>query len=170
MMRTTIDPWFRKKRIKLKNLTPMDIQKFYLEQEKRVKATTVIHYHSIIHRALKYAVKMDLIATNPSDKVELPRREPYTGSFYTEPEFAELFKILDGHPLEVPVKLAAFYGLRRSEVLGLRWNAIDFEKNTISIRHTVTSCTVDGHHITVAADTTKTRSSRRTLPLVPQVR
>ena len=72
--------------------------------------------------------------------------------------------------IEVPVKLAAFYGLRRSEVMGLRWDAVDFVHNTICIRHTVTGCTIDGQYQIIAADTTKTRSSRRTLPLVPTVR
>lgn len=70
----------------------------------------------------------------------------------------------------MPVKLAAFYGLRRSEVMGLRWDAVDFVHNTICIRHTVTGCTIDGQYQIIAADTTKTRSSRRTLPLVPTVR
>ena len=77
---------------------------------------------------------------------------------------------MEGHPLELPIKLGAFYGLRRSEILGLKWNAIDFTANTITIRHTVTSCNVDGKHIEVAADTTKTKSSMRTLPLVPDFR
>ena len=44
---------------------------------------------------------------------------------------------------------------------------IDFQNNTITIRHTVTSCNLDGKHIQIAQDTTKTKSSMRTLPLVP---
>lgn len=75
-----------------------------------------------------------------------------------------------GHTLELPIKLAAFYGLRRSEVLGLKWNAIDFDANTITIRHTVTACNLDGKHIEVVTDSTKTKSSMRTLPLVPEFR
>lgn len=66
--------------------------------------------------------------------------------------------------------MGAIYGLRRSEVIGLKWDAIDFEHNTIIIRHTVTSCMHDGKRITVAQDTTKTKSSLRTLPLVPFVK
>ena len=135
-----------------------------------MKANTVIHYHSVIHRALKYAVKTDLIPSNPADKVDRPRKNAYAASFYSEEEFARLFSAVSGSLIEVPVKLSAFYGLRRSEVLGLKWDAIDFERNTISIRHTVTSCTVDGRYTIVAADTTKTKSSRRTLPLVAPVR
>ena len=60
-----------------------------------------------------------------------------------------------------------FYGLRRSEVLGQKWCAIDFQNNTITIRRTVTSCNLDGKHVQIAQDTTKTKSSLRTLPLVP---
>ena len=170
LLRNPIDPWFRKKRITLKGLTAVDIQTFYVEQGKRVKPNTVIHYHALIHRALRYAVKTDLIPVNPADKVDRPRKSGYQASFYTESEFAALFAAVSGTLIEVPVKLAAFYGLRRSEVMGLRWDAIDFEQNTLSIRHTVTGCTVDGQYQIIASDTTKTRSSRRTLPLVPPVR
>ena len=69
--------------------------------------------------------------------------------------------------LFVAGQLGGNYGLRRSEALGLKWDAIDFQNNTITIRHTVTSCNLDGKHIQIAQDTTKTKSSMRTLPLVP---
>ena len=170
LLRNPIDPWFRKKRITLKGLTAADIQAFYMEQSKRVKANTVIHYHAVLHRALRYAVKTDLIPVNPADKVDRPRKSAYQASFYAESELHTLFVAVSGTHIEVPVKLAAFYGLRRSEVMGLRWDAIDFEQGTLTIRHTVTGCSIDGKYTIIAADTTKTRSSRRTLPLVPPVR
>ena len=62
--------------------------------------------------------------------------------------------------------MSAFYGLRRSEVLGIKWDAIDFEQNTITIRHTVTEAKKDGKRILVAKDSAKTKSSLRSLPLV----
>ena len=170
LLRNPIDPWFRKKRITLQGLTASDLQAFYMEQGRRVKPNTVIHYHAVIHRALKYAVKMDLISVNPADKVDRPRKNGYQANFYSESEIAALFAAISDTLIEVPVKLAAFYGLRRSEVMGLRWDAVDFVHNTICIRHTVTGCTIDGQYQIIAADTTKTRSSRRTLPLVPTVR
>lgn len=92
------------------------------------------------------------------------------GSFYDSDEVEKLFEAAKGTLLEIPVFLGAFYGLRRSEVLGLKWNAIDFQSNTITIKHTVTSCNLDGKHIQVAQDTTKTKSSLRVLPLVPAFR
>ena len=162
-----IIPYFRKRGTTLEELAAKDIQQFYLEQRKRVSGCTVIHYHAIIHKALKYAVKLDLIATNPADRVERPKKERYVASFYDADEVNALFQAARGTNLEIPILLGAFYGLRRSEVIGLKWDAIDFERNTITVQHTVTSCNVDGKNMLVAADRTKTKSSMRTLPLVP---
>ena len=77
-----------------------------------------------------------------------------------------MFEVVKGTKLELPVLVAAFYGLRRGEVCGLKWNAIDFERGTITIRHTVPSLQVDGKTKMYAQDSAKTKSSMRTLPLV----
>ena len=63
--------------------------------------------------------------------------------------------------------MAAFYGLRRSEIVGLKWDAIDFENKKISIQHTVVTAKVNGTLTEIARDKTKTKSSCRTLPLIP---
>ena len=163
-------PYFKKTEVLLKELRAVDIQVFYMEQLKRVSASTVIHYHSLLHKALKYAVKIELIDSNPADRVERPKKERFIGDFYDSGEVQKLFEAVKDSKLEIPVFLGAFYGLRRSEAIGLKWDAIDFENNTITIRHTVTSCQIDGKRVQVARDTTKTKSSMRTLPLVPAFR
>lgn len=170
MVRKAIVPYFREKGITLKELTTSDIEKYYIHESKRVSAATVIHYHANIHKALKYAVKHKLIASNPADQVERPKKTRYIGSYYDAEEVSQLLEVSKGSKLELPIMLAAFYGLRRSEVIGLKWNAVDFDRDTITIQHTVTSCNVDGKRVMVAADTTKTKSSLRTLPLVPFVK
>lgn len=171
MMATRIIiPYFETLNIKLKELTTEDIQEFYSAQLERVSANTVIHYHAVIHRALKYAAKIKTIQSNPAVNVERPRKEKFIGSFYDKKEINTLFDIIQGHPLEVAIKLAAFYGLRREEIIGLKWTAIDFENNTLTIQHTVTECNLDGKHIEVASDTAKTDSSLRTMPLVTNFR
>lgn len=167
MSNSAILPYFKEKNIKLTDLKPKDIQDFYTLQLKRVKASTVIHYHAIIHKALKYAVKIDLIPTNPASKIERPRQERFVGSFYDTKEVNQLFEAAKGTNLEIPILLGAFYGLRRSEVVGLKWSAIDFENNSLVIKHTVTAFNLDGKHIIQAKDSTKNKSSMRTLPLVP---
>lgn len=170
MVKRVIAPYFRERRITLQGLTPKDIQDFYLEKLKTVSASSVIHYHANIHRALKHAVKLDLIPTNPADKVDRPKKDRFIGNFYDAEEVNKLFEVSKGTKLEFPILFGAFYGLRRSEALGLKWDAIDFENDSITIRHTVTSVTLDGKVQLVAADTTKTKSSLRTLPLVPFVK
>lgn len=80
-----------------------------------------------------------------------------------------LFDAVSGDLLELCVKIAAYYGLRRSEVLGLKWDAINFEKKTISINHKVIEAEVDGKFVPVGEDVLKTKPSFRTLPLIPAV-
>lgn len=169
-VKNIIAPYFRKKKLTLEALTAKDIQDFYQEQLKRVSASSVVHYHANIHRALKYAVKMDMIDVNPADKVERPKKEKFQGGFYGNDELDKLFAAAAGTRLELAILFGAFYGLRRSEIVGLKWDAIDFERNTITIRHTVTSCNLDGKSVLIAKDTTKNKTSRRTLPLVPAFR
>jgi integrase len=166
MCKSPILPYFKEKAIKLIDLKPKDIQDFYTLQLKRVKASTVIHYHSVIHKALKYAVKIDLIPVNPASKIERPRMERFVGSFYDTQEINQLFELVKGRNLELPVLLGAFYGLRRSEIVGLKWSAIDFNNNSLVVKHTVTSFSIDGKHMIHASDSTKNKSSMRTLPLV----
>ena len=170
MVERVIVPYFRKRNIKLVDLKATDLQDFYTKQLERVKANSVIHYHANIHKALKYAVKIDLIPTNPADKVERPKKNEFKGSYYSADEIHALTEIAEGTKLEIPVLLASFYGLRRSEVLGLKWDAIDFEANTLEIKHIVTQGSIDGKKVLVQADRAKTKSSLRTLPLVPPIR
>ena len=167
MVERIIAPYFRKRGIKLVDLKATDLQDFYTKQLERVKANSVIHYHANIHKALKYAVKIDLIPTNPADKVERPKKNAFKGSYYSAEEIHALTEVAEGTKLEIPVLLASFYGLRRSEVLGLKWDAIDFKKKTITIRHTVTQATIDGKSKIIQKDRTKTKASYRSLPLVP---
>ena len=81
-----------------------------------------------------------------------------------------MFETLRGTKLELPVLVAAFYGFRRGEVLGLKWDAIDFERGTISVIRTVTTITLDGKHTEIEQQSAKTKSSLRTLPLIGSFR
>lgn len=155
--------------LRLRDLTPKHIQDYYTYEmkERGVSANTVIHRHANIHKALKYAVKIGLIDSNPSDRIERPKKEKFVGSIYNQEELEQLFEIVKGDPIELGVILGAFYGLRRSEVVGLKWSAIDFKQKIITIRHTVTQVTLDGKSQIIQKDKTKTKSSYRSLPLIP---
>jgi integrase len=74
----------------------------------------------VLHRALKYAVKVELIDVNPADRVDRPKVTKFIGSFYDSDEVQKLFEAVKGTKLEIPIFLGAFYGLRRSEAIGLK--------------------------------------------------
>ena len=169
-IKSKINPYFdaRFPALTLSQITPKHIQDYYTWEmtENNVSANTVIHRHANIRKALQYAFKTGLIDINPADRIERPKKVKYVGSTYNDQELEQLFAVTKGDLIELPVMLAAFYGLRRSEVLGLKWDAIDFEKKTITIKHTVTQTTLDGKSVIIEKDRTKTKSSYRTLPLV----
>jgi site-specific recombinase XerC len=155
MVKGKIVPYFRGTDLPLGGLQAKHIQSFYLHELKTVSASTVIHEHANIHKALKYAVKMDLIPFNPADKVERPKKQKYIADYYRLDELEQLFEASKGHPYSLLIQMTAFYGLRRSEALGLKWDAIDFERNTITIRHVVTAVKVDGKYEIVQEDRAK---------------
>lgn len=166
----TINNYFAPMGIYLDNLKPRDIQEFYTEKQKTLKSSTVLNFHMILHNALRYAVKMDLISANPCDKVDRPKPGELNGTFCTPSEICKLLKIIEDTKLELIVKMALFYGMRRSEVVGLKWKAIDFDNNTFIVNHTVTESNFDGHMILIAKDRTKNKSSLRTYPLTDEMK
>lgn len=170
-IKNRIVPYFEEHHpgLRLGQVTPKQLQDYYTYEMKvkGVSANTVIHRHANIRKALQYAFKTGLLSSNPADRIERPKKQKFVGSIYDEHELEKLFEIVRGDPIELGVILAAFYGLRRSEVVGLKWDAIDFKKKTITIRHTVTQVTLNGKSTIIEKDRTKTKSSYRTLPLVP---
>lgn len=170
MVRRSIIPYFEDKKYTLQDLEkhPKYIQDYYQsELNAGLSANTIIHRHANIRKCLQYAFQIGLIRSNPADRIERPRKVKYVATIYNQQELEELFRAVRGDPIELGVILAVFYGLRRSEVVELKWDAIDFEKKTISIQHTVTQVSVDGKNVVIQKDRTKTKSSCRTLPLVP---
>ena len=93
-----------------------------------------------------------MIRSNPADRVERPRKEKFKSEIYSGEELEQLFTAIQGDPAEFGVIMAAFYGLRRSEVVGLKWDAIDFENKKIGIQHTVVTAKVNGTLTEIARD------------------
>ncbi len=170
MINKPVGPYFRQRNLTLRELEARHLQMFYSEMLRKVKPNTVIHYHAIIHSALKYAVKTDMLVQNVADKVDRPKKNSFQPVFLSAEEMQKMFEALRGTKLELPVLVAAFYGFRRGEVLGLKWDAIDFERGTISVIRTVTTITVNGKQTEIEQQSAKTKSSLRTLPLIGSFR
>ena len=167
MFRKHIEPYYRTHGITLNSARPSDFQNFAnLKYEEGYSPTSIVKFHSIVHKCLKYAVTMQLITHNPSDNVLLPKRTKFIGKVYDLSQLNRFLKEARNSPAEPAFVLAATYGLRRSEAVGLRWSAVDFKARTITINHTAVS--TRGH--VIYSDQVKTKSSYRTLPLIPDMR
>ena len=170
-----IKEYFTKNPIMLEDLKPVHILDFYnWLYSQGLKGNTVTRYHANIRKALDYAVKTDLIPNNPAIKVGRPHQEQFIAEYYNEDELNNLFQVVKDTPLELIVYLTAFYGLRRSEVLGIRWSAIDFENKTITINHKVVTVTNENKDVEtktkmITKSKTKNKSSYRTLPLFKEI-
>jgi len=168
-----ICPYFDERRITLYELKPYHIQEFYsykMETDK-VKATTILHYHANIRKALEYAVKMEHISRNPARSVELPKKERHIANYYSAEELKVLMAKAKGTQIEVVVVLAAMFGLRRGEIIGMRWSSIDFENKMLTINGTVKDKGESGSKIQnmYYEPTAKTSSSIRSFPMAEDI-
>jgi len=162
-----IKPYFKKLNVSLENLSPLHIQKYYTEKLKKVSPNTVLKHHAFIRSALAYARKMRLVNENVADLVEKPKKQKFIGNFYNQEEIGRLLEIIKDSPIEVPVMFAVYFGLRRSEIIGLKWDSIDFVNKTLTVSHKVVPVqdNGDGKYRLEMSNKLKTSSSYRTLPL-----
>lgn len=165
-----IRPYFDPRGITVSKLTAGDLEDYYaFKIAGGLSPNSVIKHHAVIRTALQWAVKHRYIRENVADFAEKPSHVRYHGAEpYTIQEIAALLQATADEPIAVPIFLASFYGLRRSEVLGLRWSSIDFQNGVFSISTTVVREKHGDQIVAVVRDqTTKTESSMRTLPLCP---
>lgn len=171
-----IIPYFEPLQLSLREIQPQHIKAYYNHkyttgrmdgQPGGLSITTIKKHGVVLKEVLGEAFVDGLILRNPAVGVRMPAKEAKTQDrvFLTADEANEMLKCFDGHPLQPLVYVTIYYGLRRSEVLGLKWSAIDFERNTLTINHTV----VQGVDL-IEKDTTKTEGSRHTYDLIDDVK
>lgn len=166
-------PYFDNMNMPLQQVTHKILQKYFDEKAKNgrvdgkggLSVRSLKLHKNVINQTLNEAVKNNLIPNNPCQWVKLPSMERREPSFYSAEQLERLLNKIHDEPLYLLVKITAFYGLRRSEVLGLQWNSIDFDKNLISIKHTVVKV-----NNVIKKDKTKNASSYRSFPLIPEIR
>ncbi|MBQ9946466.1 MAG: site-specific integrase [Clostridia bacterium] len=167
-----IIPYFENKNIKLCNLNRENIQEYIniksengkLNGKGGLSPKTMKTHKLIIQLVIKEAIKNDLIAKNPCEYVVLPKMQRREPQFYSETQITEFFSRIKDEDIYALLYITVVYGLRRSEVLGLKWDSVNFENKTITIKHTVVCCTQ-----LVEKDSTKTNSSYRSFPLMNEV-
>lgn len=151
-------------KVHLSQLTPELINQYYhwLLTSQRLSPNTVRKHHILLHTSLQHAFRQGVLQTNPVQRAVPPSSVPGQAKYYTPQQLAHLLNVVRGHPLELPVNLACYLGLRRSEILGLRWRDVDLQSGRITVRQVRTSM---GHEVVEKAP--KTRDSCRTLSIAP---
>lgn len=100
----------------------------------------------------------------------MPSKETHGRIKYTKEELEQLFEVFKGDRLELVIHIAAYYGLRRGEILGLNWDSIDFDKRTITVRRKVSGSYLNGSGEKIHIENElKTAASIRTFPLIPHI-
>ena len=135
----------------LKRITFREIEAYYQYlRDQKLSSTTIQHHHMLLQSIFREACRQEIILRNPVESVEKPKRQRAQIGYYSEQEARQLVDAVKGTKLELVVTLTLAYGLRRSEVLELRWQDVDLGKQTILV---------------CQRDTLKQAASRRTLPL-----
>lgn len=148
--------------VRLDTLTPTLIDGYYLwlNSEKGLSTNTVYKHHILLHTSLQQAYRQGAVPDNPVNRATPPGTIPGRAHYYTPKQLAQLLAQVEGHPLELPVRLACNLGLRRGEILGLRWKDIDLQGGLVFIRQVRTTI---AHRVVIKQP--KTAGSRRTLTI-----
>lgn len=119
----------------LTKLSPAMIQSMYntLQRQKGLSAKTIKNVHGVLHRALTQAQKIGYIRLNPLNAVTLPRIEKPQIKPMEEEDLTRFLRAIKGNPYEQVFFVTVFTGLRQGEVLGLTWDCVNFEQNTLFI-------------------------------------
>jgi len=178
-MEKHIIPYFREKGIRLQELKPCDLTDYYkfknntdskLEKAEPLSPRTIQHHHQNISKALNDAVEKGYIIYNPDANSKRPKLKSFNAKFLNQKQIRNMLKAVEGNIIYLPMLLCSIYGLRRSEVLGIKWESIDFENNTVHICETLQQCTKELTGKSNYTDDTKNASSNRTMPLIPLIK
>jgi integrase len=150
-------------RLKLKNLNAMHLQGLYRERlDFGLSGSTVQKIHHVLHKGLRQAVRWNLIPRNPADDVKAPTPTSKEMHPLSAEEARRLLDAAQGDRFEALYVLAVHTGMRRGELLGLKWGDVDLENATVRVRRTLTRID-NGRRLALGPP--KNKKSRRTVRL-----
>ncbi|TME06192.1 MAG: site-specific integrase [Chloroflexi bacterium] len=148
----------------LVKLSPQHIQALYAQKLKEgLSPRTIRFLHAVLHKAFDHAVRLSYLPRNICDMVELPRSEKYEYHPLTLEQIQQLLSCAQMHPLEALFVLALVTGMRRGELLALKWRDINFAENTLQVQRALIE--VRGEDLRESEP--KTAHGRRSIYLIP---
>ena len=154
----------------LTKLKPLQVQEWinYLIEDRQLASKTVHNYFSVLDTILQTALKWGYISKNPCELIDLPSKDKKEAAYYNRDEVIVLLNALEKVPYEelkykVGITLTLFTGLRKGELMGLKWENIDLDERIVSVVQT----RMYNKGFGVYEDTPKTAKSRRRIS-IPQ--
>ena len=171
-----IIPYFEPMQLKLKDVLPSHIQDYYNfkysagrcdGKKGGLSIESIIKHKSVLMTSLDDAVVDGLIQQNPAKYVKLPakRSSKRKENFLTANQAIKMLELLEDTPVYAIVYTTLFYGLRKSEALGLKWSSVDFVNDTITLENVVVK-----NKTIEEKGTMKTSASYHTYLLIPDVK
>ena len=156
-----IAPYFKNKRIQ--EVTPQDLKAYitYLSKKKGLSNNTIRKHTDLLNQVFHEAFREGIIPVNPLTRIDAVKKTHTPKAFYKPEELLELLESVRNTQLEVPVFLAAYLGLRRGEVMGLKWENVDLENRIVHIVNVRTEV-----HGKIVEKEPKTTKSRRNITIV----
>lgn len=162
----------------LRDITPRLLQQYYnyKSEQEGLAPKTIVNLNLFLHKALSYAVNEGYIQSNPAESINLTRGNKPQIEILTRDEQIRLMQGSYQHRYGIFVRLVLFTGLRLGELLGLRWEDVDFASSTLHIRRTLSRLNKINRPINknestteIVIQTPKSQNSIRTVPLLPAV-
>lgn len=151
-------PYFRKLDLTMNEVSPTALESYCaFLLDAGLSANTVNHHLTLIKSVFNDEIRNGAPILNPVKCVKAPRVETFQGETLSVEQIGQLFRLFEGDPIEDIVRIGVIYGLRRSEILGLRWSDIDFETGTLQIRHKVAEVRINGKRQLVRSNDLKPR-------------
>lgn len=146
-------------------LAPQHVQKMMNDKlTEGLSPRTVQYLRAVIRRALGQALKWGLVARNVATLVDPPRSVRHENIYLDISQARAFLKAIEGDPFEALYKVSLMLGVRQGEALGLRWDDVDFDAQTLTVRQSLQR--IGG---TLVLTEPKTSKSRRTIPLPASV-
>jgi integrase len=150
-------------KIPLSKLTALNVQGFVTDMLRDGKGPHVVAgAMRVLKMALRQALRWDLIGRNPADNVKPPKLEREEMKVWTGEEAARFLRVAEGHRLYAVFYLALCTGMRKGELVGLRWEDVNFAASSLVVRNNLIR--IDGK---LTLQPPKTNSSRRLIHLPP---
>lgn len=165
-----IRPYFTEQKCLVKDVNSKYIQRYFnLLYEKNLSNKTIMNQRGVLSSMFKYAISIDELSENPMNNIEPPPKTQPVENYFTASELARLLDCVKDSDFKYPVYMAAIYGLRRSEVCGLKWSAVDFENQKFTIRHTLHEIIGDDRHIKILGKDETKNKKIKSFPLIHEV-